>query len=106
MILAGNLLYGTASGGGLYGDGTVYSYALPGPVLPFRLSLPQLTGGGTNFTCLLSGPAGSNYVLQVSTNLLNWNPVSTSAIPFSGMINVTNPTDGDGRQFYRAVIPN
>jgi uncharacterized repeat protein (TIGR03803 family) len=105
LLLAGNLLYGTASGGGLNGDGTVYSYSLPGPVLPFRLSLPQLTGGNTNLTFLLSGPAGSNYVLQVSTNLSNWNPVSTSAIPFSGTVNLTNATGGDDRQFYRAVIP-
>lgn len=33
---------------------------------------------------------GSNYVLQVSTNLLNWSPVSTSSVPVSGTIILTN----------------
>jgi hypothetical protein len=46
-----------------------------------------------------------NYVLQVSTNLLNWNPVSTSTIPASGTITVSNAISGYNRGFYRAVIP-
>jgi formylglycine-generating enzyme required for sulfatase activity len=39
------------------------------PVTPVVLSAPQVTGSQTNFTFSLSGPAGSNCVLQVSTNL-------------------------------------
>ena len=68
---------------------------------PVILSAPQITVGKTNFTFLLSGPAGSNYVLQVSTNLLNWSPVSTSTIPVSGTINVTNAITNYNRRFYR-----
>ena len=71
---------------------------------PLILSAPQIAVGSTNFAFLLSGPAGSNYVLQVSTNLLNWNPVSTSSIPLSGSLNLSNAINGYSRQFYRAYL--
>jgi hypothetical protein len=47
---------------------------------------------------------GSNYVLQVSTNLLNWSSVSTSSIPVSGTITFTNPVSGYSNSFYRAYL--
>ena len=53
---------------------------------------------------MLSGPAGSNYVLQASTNLLNWDPISTSAIPVSGTINVTNSITNYNRRFYKVHL--
>jgi hypothetical protein len=72
--------------------------------LPVILSEPEIAFGKTNFTFLLSGPAGSNYVLQVSTNLLNWSSVSTSTIPVRGIINLRNAIGGYDRQFYRAYL--
>jgi hypothetical protein len=72
--------------------------------LPVILSAPQITVGKTNFTFLLSGPAGSNYVLQVSTNLLKWSPVSTSTIPVSGSINLTNAINVFKQRYYRAYL--
>jgi hypothetical protein len=72
--------------------------------LPVILSAPQITAGKTNFTFLLSGPAGSNYVLQVSTNLLNWSPVSTSTIPVSGILTLSNAVNGYNNRFYRAYL--
>jgi uncharacterized repeat protein (TIGR03803 family) len=114
LTLSGNTLYGTALYGGTNGTqyfsglGTVFSISLApvSPIAPsFFLSAPKISVGRTNFTFLLSGPAGSNYVLQVSTNLSNWNPVSTSAIPVSGTINLTNAINNYNRRFYRAVIP-
>jgi len=71
---------------------------------PVVLSAPQVTVGDTNFTFLLSGPAGSNYVLQSSTNLLNWSPVSTSTIPVSGAITLSNTINGYDRRLYRAYL--
>ncbi len=68
---------------------------------PVVLSAPQITGGNADFTFLLSGPSGSNYVLQVSTNLFNWSPVSTSTIPVSGSITLSNAISGYSRRFYR-----
>ena len=73
--------------------------------LPIILSAPQMTVGKTNFTFQLSGASGNNYVLQVSTDLLNWSSVSTSAIPASGTVNLTNAITNFNRRFYRAVIP-
>ena len=71
---------------------------------PVVLSAPRLAGGRTNFTFLLSGLAGSNYVLQVSTNLLNWSSVSTSTIPVSGSITLSNAISGYNRRFYRVYL--
>jgi hypothetical protein len=68
------------------------------------LSTPKISSGSTNFVFQLSGPVGSNYVLQVSTNLLNWNPVSTSTIPASGSISLSNPITGNKQSFYRAHL--
>jgi hypothetical protein len=68
------------------------------------LSTPQIHGGKTNFTFLLNGPAGSNYVLQVSTNLVNWSSVSTSTIPVSGTITLTNAISSYKNGFYRAYL--
>jgi hypothetical protein len=48
--------------------------------------------------------AGSNYVLQASTNLLNWGPVSASTIPVSGSITLSNTISGYNRRFYRAYL--
>ena len=64
----------------------------------------QVTVARTNFAFQLSGPAGSNYVLQDSTNLLNWSPVSTSTIPVSGSITVSNAISGYNRRFYRVYL--
>ena len=77
------------------------SITIPG----FMLSAPQVTSGNTNFTFLLSGPSGSNYVLQVSTNLSNWSPVSTSTIPVSGSVTLSNAISGSNHRFYRAYLP-
>jgi hypothetical protein len=68
---------------------------------PVILSAPQVTGGRTNFTFLLSGPVGSNYVMQVSTNLSNWSSVSTSTIPLGGSITLSNAIGSDKQRFYR-----
>jgi hypothetical protein len=68
------------------------------------LSTPEINGGKTNFTFLLAGPAGSNYVVQVSSNLVNWSSVSTSTIPISGTITLSNAISGYNRRFYRAYL--
>ena len=84
---------------------TLNRFRLTETLPPLSLSAPQMTASKTNFDFLLSGPAGSNYVLQVSTNLLSWTPVITSTIPVSGTINLTNALNGYKQSFYRTVIP-
>lgn len=68
------------------------------------LSAPQSTVANSNFTFQLSGPAGTNYVLQASTNLVDWNSISTSSIPISGSITLTNAINGYNRRFYRVHL--
>ena len=67
----------------------------------------QLTGAGiTNgvFHFVLNGPVGSNYVIQVSSNLVNWSALSTNTIPAGGLINLIDLTSSHRpRQFYRAL---
>ena len=79
-----------------------FRFALTLP--PLILSAPQMTAAKTNFDFVLSGPAGSNYVLQVSTNLFNWNLASTSTIPVSGSITLTNTINGYKQSFYRVHL--
>jgi hypothetical protein len=68
---------------------------------PVRIGSFVLTNGG--FQLQLAGSAGSNYFIQVSTNLTNWTPVLTNTTP-NGLINFTDTNLG-GRplRFYRAV---
>jgi sugar lactone lactonase YvrE len=74
-------------------------------VMPVVLSAPQMAMGETNFAFQLSGPAGGNYVLQTSTNLLNWSSVSTSTITSGGTLTLTNAIPDDNRRFYRVFLP-
>jgi len=62
-----------------------------------------VTAGG-QFEFSLNGPAGSNYVVQVSSNLVNWVNLETNAIPGGG-VNVYNfPIQKTQSQiFYRAL---
>ena len=68
---------------------------------------PQLAGttaAGGKFQFLLRGPAGSNYIIQVSPDLVSWTSLSTNAIPAGGSIPI-NDSDMTNhvRRFYRAV---
>jgi len=72
-----------------------------GPV-PLSLSAPKTSG--SNFAFQVSGPSGSNYVLQVSRNLLTWNSLVTSTIPVSGSVTLTNPISGSNQGFYRTYL--
>jgi uncharacterized repeat protein (TIGR03803 family) len=101
LILSGNTLYGTASAGGIWGDGTVFSIALPvSPQLTITLS-------GTNV--ILSWPTNvagfdySGFTLEWATNLVSpiaWNTNSTPPVGIIGQKVVTNPIIGT-QMFYR-----
>jgi len=73
------------------------------------LPAPQLTGmtvsqGAAKFD--LNGPAGSNCVLQTSSDLLTWLPLLTNTIPAGGAILIEDPCAAtNSRRFYRAVLP-
>jgi len=56
------------------------------------------------FNLHLSGPAGSNYVIQASTDLKNWTSISTNAAP-TGSVSYTDPTATNFPcRYYRAKL--
>jgi hypothetical protein len=56
-----------------------------------------------NFT--LNGMVGSNYVVQASSNLSSWWPISTSSIPEGGSVFITDQgMTNQPRRFYRTVL--
>jgi hypothetical protein len=78
---------------------TVFVFA---PVAPSLKALPPQPGSG-QFVLQLSGQSGTPYVLQTSTNLSAWTPVSTNLATTSS-INITNMSaSGASGQFWRAV---
>ena len=93
LILSGNTLYGTASRGGLSGNGTVFSISL----------LPQLTISATGPNLVLSWPSNfSGFVLQASTNLASsaWITNLPPPVLVNGQNTVTDPISGT-QQFFR-----
>lgn len=56
------------------------------------------------FQFQLSGPVGTHYIVQASTNLINWIPIAVAVIPVSGVTNIVDPyATSYSRRFYRAV---
>lgn len=73
------------------------------PPPPIRqLTDPDLSNGTLRFN--LNGPEGYSYVIQVSSNLVDWQPLLTNTIPAGGSLPVADPvTAGVPRRFYRAT---
>jgi len=60
-------------------NSTEVSYVVPAPAA--TLTSPARSGGQFSFT--VSGVAGYQYVVQVSTNLTGWTSVQTNTAPFT-----------------------
>jgi len=86
---------------------------LPVTTLPISFTItsgtpatPQLqvvSGSADQFVFRLLGDTNVSYVVQTSTNLTTWIPVSTNTLP-SGALNFTNPIPpGTPQQFWRAL---
>lgn len=98
VVMAGNILYGTASAGGISNFGTLFSITFPLPAPP-SLSILR---SGTNVVLLWPTNTGV-FTLQFATNLafpITW----SNAAPAPGIVNgqnaVTNPALGK-QVFYR-----
>jgi len=80
--------------------------------VPFIASvppLPQLSGfqlGRGVFSFVLNGPAGSNYVIQASTDLVHWSPLSTNTISPDGSVTIVDLKPTFPQKFYRAASFN
>jgi uncharacterized repeat protein (TIGR03803 family) len=96
LILSGNTLYGTASAGGTFGGGTVFSLTLPAP--------PQLTITRSGTNVIVTWPANAaGFALQSATNLVSpsvWSTNLPAPVVVNGQNTVTNAISGT-RQFYR-----
>jgi uncharacterized repeat protein (TIGR03803 family) len=94
LILSGSTLYGTASGGGSSGNGTIFSISLP----------PQLTIIPLPPNVVLTWPTNAaGFTLQSTTNLVSpevWTTVSPGPVVVNGQNAVTNPISAT-QQFYR-----
>jgi len=74
----------------------------PGGPTPPQL---QLQSGGGGFLMTITGQANQQYVIQTSTNLVNWQDFSTNSAA-GGVIQITLPANTTNRaQFYRAYAP-
>jgi uncharacterized repeat protein (TIGR03803 family) len=99
LILSGNTMYGTASGGGSSGNGTLFS-------LSFRPQLTIIPAGAYVVFSWPTNVAGfdyTGYTLQSTTNLGSsavWGTNSPAPVVVNGQNTVTTPISGT-HQFYR-----
>lgn len=77
-------------------------------LLPLAAQSPpqlQLQSGGGGLLLTLTGQANQQYVIQTSTNLLDWQNFLTNTAA-GGVIQITLPANTTNRaQFYRAFAP-
>jgi uncharacterized repeat protein (TIGR03803 family) len=94
LVLCGNTLFGTASSGGTWGDGTVFSISLP----------PQLTLIASGPNVILTWPTNATGFTLQSTTYVGSSAVWATNFPEPVVVNgqntVTNPISG-AQQFYR-----
>jgi hypothetical protein len=72
------------------------------PSAPSLTSPARTSSGGFQFQ--VAGPVGNSYVIVASTNLTEWIPIATNAIPASGALLITDlDATNYSHRFYRAV---
>jgi uncharacterized repeat protein (TIGR03803 family) len=95
LILSGNTLYGTASMGGSWGYGTVFSLTIPGP--------PQLTLIPSGASVVIAWPTNTtSYILQSTAklgSLAEWSTVPAGPAVIGGQNIIFYPLSGTQRFF-------
>jgi hypothetical protein len=89
-----------------YGINDTAYEAIPAQLLPLLRpdSIGSLAPTNGGWTLWFSGADGYDYVLQTSTDLMNWSAVSTNC-PVQGGFNApVSPPAGSPSQFYRSVL--
>jgi len=70
------------------------------------ITLPRLDGSlissNRMFRFVLDGPVGSNYYVQVSSDLTTWQSLSTNIVPKGGWITIQDAATNQAGRFYRA----
>jgi hypothetical protein len=80
-----------------FSNEAVYAVPLDTSNQPAVLN-PALSSDG-QFSFTISGVAGNPYVIEASTNLINWEPIFTNVAPFTFAIPVDSQSSG---RFFRA----
>ncbi len=84
-------------------DNSASTTVLVGSSTPPQLS-GSLTGTGGAFQFTVSGQSGQEYVIQASTNLVDWVPVYTNPAPYISPFNFVDPNASSySSRFYRVV---
>jgi len=79
--------------------GQVATAATISPGSPATLTAQPIANG--QFTFTVDGTAGSQYVVEASSDLVNWTPIQTNAAPFT----VVDPNAATNpQQYYRAYL--
>jgi hypothetical protein len=82
-------------------DDSIIVYANVAVSTPPMLTPHLATGGNHGFQLTITNDAGANIIIQASTNLVSWVPVSTNLSPFT----FTNfDSTNYQMRFYRAVV--
>ena len=88
------------------GNGQVLAGVYTMSRLPFFLGAGLAPLWSTNGLSLaLAGPLGSNYLVQASTDLVNWTPIRYFGITNSPFYFNDAAATNSGVRFYRAVMP-
>jgi hypothetical protein len=73
------------------------------PIIYPQLTGPAISNGHMNFA--LNGSIGSIWIIQTSSNLVNWSAIWTNTIPAGGTATIMDPTPTNLiPRFYRAVM--
>ncbi len=70
---------------------------------PIPATLAPIGRSTDGFRLLVTGPAGSSYLMQLSQNGLNWTDVRTITLP-GGSAEFLDTSNGSAHRFYRAVL--
>ena len=71
-------------------------------MLPKPLTGPSVSDGAFRF--MLNGLAGSEFVIQISSNLVDWLSISTNTVPSGGSVLIADPDMANQlHRFYRAL---
>jgi len=82
----------------------LFNAGLQSAVVRTRLSLLPVGIENCTFNFLAEGPVG-NFLIQTSSNLLQWVTILTNTMPSSGSMLITDPSAcNSNRRFYRAAL--
>jgi hypothetical protein len=79
-------------------------YTMPGPRVTLDVG-PAPIWSTNGLSLALDGPLGSNYLIQTSTDLVNWTPIRYFGITNSPFYFNDAAATNSGVRFYRAVMP-